>query len=153
MWFFHGKLRLRANCGWRRSILRQLHYSCFFPQPPCIWGALRSLHLTSRILTPSSQVLSNHHSTSPSGPEAVRGGLAMTHRLSSPGCALTAAGFRPPLCLLILSGQEWLGEALQHMAHLEGCSQNHTVGVAEMESCYWQITSRARAQSARSSKR
>ena len=72
---FHGKLRLRAGVGGKRAFSD----SCiilvfFFPNLRMSWGALRSLCLTSRILTPSSQVLSSHRSTSPLGPEAVRGG-------------------------------------------------------------------------------
>lgn len=68
-----------GSCGSARVWVEKEHSQTvalflFFPPNLCMsWGALRSLHLTSRILTPSSQVLSSHHSTSPSGPEAVRG--------------------------------------------------------------------------------
>ena len=72
---FHGKLRLRAGVGGDGAFSDSCIILVFFsPNLRMFWGALRSLHLTSRILTPSSQVLSSHHSTSPLGPEAVSGG-------------------------------------------------------------------------------
>ena len=113
--WFPWEAAAQSGCGWRKSILRQLHYSCFFfPNLRMSWGALRSLCLTSRILTPSSQVLSSHRSTSPLGPEAVRGGHWPWHIvLSFSGCTLIAACFSwPPF--VSWSSIDRAGESLQN---------------------------------------